>query len=108
MDILDRLLGHDAWTTRHILLRCRALTDEQLDRDLAIDHGSVRATLAPLIRNMEAWTDLIAGRPVRPIPAPPERANSVEGFLARLDAVAGDFALAVAGGTRIRWSSLGW
>ena len=32
MDILDRLLGHDAWTTRQLLLRCRGLTDEQLDQ----------------------------------------------------------------------------
>jgi len=92
MDILDRLLGHDAWTTRQILLRCCTLTDEQLDRDLGIDHGSVRATLMHIIRNMEAWTDLIAGRPVRSTPALPEQANSVEGLAARLDAIAGDFA----------------
>jgi uncharacterized damage-inducible protein DinB len=97
MDILDRLLGHDAWTTRQVLLRSRALTDEQLDRDLAIDHGSVRATLVHVIRNMEVWTDLIAGRPARSAPAPSDRANSVAGLSARLDAIAGDFAATARG-----------
>ena len=28
MDLLDRLLGHDAWTTRLLLQRCGELTDE--------------------------------------------------------------------------------
>lgn len=30
MTILDRLLGHDAWTTRQLLLRCRELSEEQM------------------------------------------------------------------------------
>jgi uncharacterized damage-inducible protein DinB len=89
MDILDRLLGHDAWTTRQVLLHCRDLTDDQLDQNLGIDHGSVRATLVHLIRNMEAWTDQMAGRPVRPSTG---QANSVAGLVQRLDAIADDFA----------------
>jgi len=44
VNILDRLLGHDAWTTRQLLLRCRELSDEQLDRQFDIAHRSVRAT----------------------------------------------------------------
>ena len=44
MDLLDRLLGHDAWTTRELLLRCRGLGDEQLDRTFPIGHGTLRAT----------------------------------------------------------------
>ena len=51
MDLLDRLLGHDAWTTRQLLLRCRDLTDEQLDREFDIGHRTVRATLLHVIRN---------------------------------------------------------
>jgi len=53
MDLLDRLLGHDAWTTRQLLLRCRDLTDEQLDREFDIGHRTVRATLEHVIRNVE-------------------------------------------------------
>ena len=61
MDLLDRLLGHDAWTTRHLLLLCRDLTDEQLDREFDIAHRTVRATFAHIINNVEAWSDCMAG-----------------------------------------------
>jgi uncharacterized damage-inducible protein DinB len=65
MDLLDRLLGHDAWTTRQLLARCRELSDDQLDQPLEIDHGSLRATLGHMIANVEVWTDLIVGREPR-------------------------------------------
>jgi hypothetical protein len=52
MDLIDRLLGHDVWTTHQLLLRCRGLTDEQLDRDFDIGHRTVRATLTHIIRNV--------------------------------------------------------
>ena len=45
MDLLDRLLGHDTWTTRQLLLCCWSLTDEQLDREFDI----VRTLLVPAI-----------------------------------------------------------
>ena len=61
MDLLDRLLGHDAWTTRQLLDICSGLTDEQLDRRFDIGHGSVRATLDHVISNMEVWGDLMRG-----------------------------------------------
>jgi uncharacterized damage-inducible protein DinB len=92
MDILDRLLGHDAWTTRQLLLRCRSLTDEQLDREFDIAHRSVRATLLHMIRNMEVWTDLIAERPIRPNENNNLQGRSVDGLLQRLDVVAADLA----------------
>ena len=44
MDLLDRLLGHDTWTTRELLARCAALTDEQLDTEFDIGHGTIRRT----------------------------------------------------------------
>jgi uncharacterized damage-inducible protein DinB len=97
MDLLDRLLGHDAWTTRELLVRCRGLSDEALDREFDVGHRSLRRTFEHTIWNMEVWTDLMAGKPVR------ERAGaegrSVEGMIARLDRVAGEFA-AVAKGVR--------
>jgi uncharacterized damage-inducible protein DinB len=87
MDLLDRLLGHDAWTTRRLLLLCRDLTDEQLDREFEMSHRSVRATFQHLIRNMEVWSDLMAGRPVRLASG-----ESVSELMARLDDAAMDLA----------------
>ena len=92
MDLLDRLLGHDAWTTRQLLLRCRGLTDEDLDRRFDIGHETLRGTLVHLIGNMEVWTDLLYERPVRSGVELLAAARSVEGLIARLDAVAPDFA----------------
>jgi uncharacterized damage-inducible protein DinB len=64
MDILDRLLGHDAWTGHLILLRCQELTDEQLDQPFDVGPGSVRATLRHTVRNVEVWTALMADGPI--------------------------------------------
>lgn len=92
VDILDRLLKHDSWTTRQLLLTCRDLTHEQLDREIDIGHRTVRRTLQHVIRNMEVWTDLIAEQPVRSDSGsqPPDR--SVDGLLQRLDTVAAELA----------------
>jgi uncharacterized damage-inducible protein DinB len=46
---------------------------------------------------MEAWTDQLARRPVRPWPALPEQANAVDGLLAHLDVIAVDFAATARG-----------
>jgi uncharacterized damage-inducible protein DinB len=99
MDILDRLLGHDAWTTRELLLVCARLPEEQLDRKFEFGQGTLRRTFVHILRNMEVWTDLIAERPVRQEQTPMEGAESVEGLLSRLDTVSGEFA-AVATGLR--------
>lgn len=88
MDILDRLLGHDAWTTRQLLLRCQELSDSQLDQQFDIGHRSVRATMLHIVRNMEVWTDLIAGQPVRPDEGTSPAGRSVESLIRRLDVVA--------------------
>ena len=87
MDLLDRLLGHDGWTTRQLLLACRELPDEALDREFEIDHGSLRNTFAHLIDNMETWTALMAGR------EPQDQAGtSVDELLDRLSSVGREFA----------------
>jgi uncharacterized damage-inducible protein DinB len=86
MDLLDRLLGHDAWTTRTLLLRALVLSDEQLDREFDIGHRSVRATADHLIFNMEVWSALMAGRrPDTGRGSSPED-RTVEGLLSRLAA----------------------
>jgi uncharacterized damage-inducible protein DinB len=100
MTILDRLLGHDAWTTRQLLLRCRELTDEQMDRPFAIGDRSLRQTFEHLIACMESHTDLLLERRT------PEHAFSVralrddeslDGMLKRLATIAQEFgAFAVA------------
>ncbi len=86
MDLLDRLLGHDAWTTRQLLLLCQALTDEQLDREFDIAHRTVRLTFRHIIYNIEAWTDCMTGQPIRA-----EQGQSVAELIARLDRAADDF-----------------
>src|SRR5689334_20712007 len=89
MDLLDRLLGHDHWTTRELLLRSRGFSGDQLDRQFAIGPGSLRATFVHIIWNIEVWTDLMWGRPVRTEPGPDAR--TVEALITRLDATAADF-----------------
>jgi uncharacterized damage-inducible protein DinB len=91
MDILDRLLGHDAWTTRELLLRCRELTDEQLDRRFDIGDRSLRETFLHILENMEDWTDRMAMRPGRETSLPPG-VSSVERLLDRLSWAAKDLA----------------
>lgn len=62
MDLLDRLLGHDAWATRMLLTRCAALTDEQLDTEFDIGHSTIRRTLQHIVFNVDVWSGLMAGR----------------------------------------------
>jgi uncharacterized damage-inducible protein DinB len=92
MDLLDRLLGHDAWTTRSLLLRASELPDEQLDQEFDIGHRSVRATADHLIFNMEVWSALMAGqRPdTRRGGSPADR--TVPALISRLDAAASQLA----------------
>lgn len=97
MDLLDRLLGHDAWTTHLLLERCRALPDADLDRAFDLGHGSLRATFVHLIWNMEAWSDQIAGRPLRAKPEPGPAGWTADALLARLERAAEGLARAARG-----------
>ncbi len=63
MDLLDRLLAHDAWTTRQLLLQARPLTDAQLDQRFDVDNRSLRECFEHIIDNVEVWTDLMRGLP---------------------------------------------
>ncbi len=102
MDLLDRLLGHDAWTTRQLLSRCQVLSGEQLDREFDIAHRTVRATLAHIIRNVQIWSRLMAGRSVG---APPGR--SIAELAAAFDEAAAELA-SVARSVEVRgaWDDL--
>ena len=87
MDILDRLLAHDAWTTRQLLLACESLPDQWLDQEFDIDQRSLRRTFVHLIDNMELWTDLLCAREVQQ-----RTGNSIAELLERLGVVSRDFA----------------
>ena len=91
MDLLDRLLEHDAWTTRQLLDRCRALSDDQLDRPFDIGHCTVRATLQHIIVNMEEWSALMAGATTRPT-RPAREGESLSSLADRLTRAASDLA----------------
>ena len=69
MDLLDRLLGHDSWTTRQLLDLAGTLDDKQLDQEFDIGHRTVRRTFAHVIWNIECWTGLMQGKVVRSRPA---------------------------------------
>ncbi|GAA5526821.1 DinB family protein [Herpetosiphon gulosus] len=87
MDLLDRLLGHDVWTTRQLLLQAQSLSPAQLDQQFAIDQRSLRECFEHIIENMEIWCDLMAERPVRDLTD-----NSIEALLQRLSNAGRDFA----------------
>src|SRR5687767_4408425 len=76
MDLLDRLLGHDAWTTQLLLQRCKELSDEQLDRPCNIGPRTVRRTFDHITFNVEAWANLMAGQPVQPVHSDRARSSS--------------------------------
>ncbi|MCB0080788.1 MAG: DinB family protein [Caldilineaceae bacterium] len=90
MDLLDRLLGHDVWTTQQLLQQCLQLDAAQWDQPFTIDHSSLRETFVHMIRNMEIWTDLLYER------AAPSRAtdgqDSPEQLQTRLRLVGREFA----------------
>jgi uncharacterized damage-inducible protein DinB len=88
MNLLDRLLGHDVWTTRQLLLRCADLSDEQLDQEFDIGHRTVRATFLHIVHNMEVWTDLMAGRVVSVDQNRRRADRSVSELLSRLERAA--------------------
>ncbi len=92
MDLLDRLLGHDAWTTRLLLERSRALADADLDRPFDIGHQTLRATFTHIIRNMEIWSALMAGSDPSSFPGPNPERPTLDALLARLDVAAARFA----------------
>ncbi len=86
MDILDRLLAHDTWTTRQLLVACQALPEELLDKEFEIDHKSLRETFIHMIDNLEVWTDLLYERPVQE-----KTGSSIPELLQRLNSASREF-----------------
>ena len=94
MDLLDRLLGHDAWTTRQILLRCQELDPSALHQVFHVGHGTLYETLTHMIGNVRIWTDLMTGTPIVRTEGAWD-GLSVDDLIARHDAAYGDFAALV-------------
>jgi uncharacterized damage-inducible protein DinB len=61
MDLLDRLLGHDRWTTAELLRRCGELSPGQFDQEFDIGWRTLRRTFIHMIANQRTWTDLMNG-----------------------------------------------
>src|SRR6266705_3045972 len=58
MDLLDRLLGHDRWTTAQLLERCRELRAEQWTQPFDLGHQTLAATFQHMIGNVRVYTDV--------------------------------------------------
>jgi uncharacterized damage-inducible protein DinB len=50
-----RQLRHDVWATQLLLDRCRALTDQQLELATVGTYGTIRRTLAHIVRANEGY-----------------------------------------------------
>jgi uncharacterized damage-inducible protein DinB len=88
MNIVDRLLEHNAWATRVVLERCRSLTPEQFGRRFEMGLGSLHDTLLHTIGAMIRWSDRIAGRTVRPSIEADTSTRTPDQLLAELDRAA--------------------
>jgi uncharacterized damage-inducible protein DinB len=86
MTVLEKLLRHDAWTTRLLLTRCATLPETSLDHSFDMGHRTLRRTFEHIIANMECWCDLILARPQRSTTH--TSSDSIPALLARLDIVA--------------------
>ena len=87
MDLLDRLLGHDQWTTRQLLDHCRSLTEAQWQQPFDLGHTTLYQTFHHIIGNVEVWTDLMRARPIYAR----DKTSSLEILRARHAAASADF-----------------
>ena len=88
MDVLDRILGHDAWTTRQLLEIAAELSDEQLDQEFDIGHRTIRKTFDHIVWNIECWSDLMKARTVR---ARPDSKPTLASLVQRHEAASAEF-----------------
>lgn len=79
MDLLERMLGHDRWTTEQLLTPSRHLSDAQLDQEFDIGLRTLRRTFDHMILGVDFWTGQMVGQP---IPYKPSH-SSVDDMLTR-------------------------
>ena len=63
MNLLERMLEHDRWTTARFLEVSRGVTDEQFVQPFDIGHRTLRATFGHMIAAVGFWTTAMAGPP---------------------------------------------
>src|SRR5689334_22967366 len=90
MDLLDRLVGHDRWTTAQLLERCRELRAEHWIQPFDLGHKTLAATFQHMIDNVRVWADLMAARPMRQVSA--EGSTTAGELIVQWQAVYDDFA----------------
>jgi uncharacterized damage-inducible protein DinB len=104
MDLLDRLLGHDRWTTAQLLERCRELQPEQWAEPFDLGHQTMAATFQHMIGNVRVWTDLMAARPVQQ--SSDEAPTTADDLIVQWQAVYDDFATLARGiADESRWDA---
>ena len=84
MDLLDRLLAHDVWSTNQLLFQSKSLTDSQLDKPFDVDSRTLRGCFIHIIQAMEIWNDLLYERPVRSSSELKAKLQSLDGLMTRL------------------------
>ncbi len=62
MDLLDRLLGHDAWTTQQLLEHAADIPPDAWRRTFEMGPGSLQETFVHTIGATHRWADRIADR----------------------------------------------
>jgi len=87
MDILERYLGYEAWTLRHMIGRTREVSRAQLHQQFDIGQGTLHSTLTHIIGNLETWTDLMRGD----LRDHPPIHDYTDAYLQRFDAAIADF-----------------
>lgn len=67
---LTTYFSHNLWATRRVIEACRTLTDDQLNQSDPGTYGSIRATLAHLVRAEERYLTLLTGQEFTSAPKP--------------------------------------
>jgi uncharacterized damage-inducible protein DinB len=93
MDLLDRLLAHDIWSTNQLLIQSKPLTDSQLDTPFDVDSRTLRDCFVHIIQVMETWNDLLYERPVRSSDELKAKPRNLDGLMGRLSEAGEELAL---------------
>ncbi len=62
MDLLDRMLGHDAWATGVLFETCGGLSNSQLRQQFDIGQGCVFMTMSHLVEAIDLQVSQIKDR----------------------------------------------
>ncbi len=92
MDLLDRLLGHDLWSTRQLMLQSKPLSNAQLDQAFDVDSRSLRECYVHIVQVIEIWNDLLYERLPRGSDLLKSKPRTLDGLIVRLEEAGGELA----------------